>query len=136
MKRNLWYGVILWAIIFVEVSVIGFTPTLATQGENGFVLLPMGLVLHFLLLATMAFLLATQYFKKATPSPKAGVKAAAVMVGVGLVLDALITVPFFVKSYVLFYTKWSLWVGIALVLIIFAWRGKKLEKHPDLARDF
>jgi hypothetical protein len=40
MKKPVLFGILWWVLVFVEVSVIGFTPGLATMGEYGFTLEP------------------------------------------------------------------------------------------------
>lgn len=114
MKKALLFGLLWWIIIFVEVSAIGFTPGLATQGEYGFTLLPAGIAAHFVIVAGLAWALARLYFRKVAADIPSAAKVAAIIAIVGLVLDAVITVPFFVKDYAHYYSKWTLWVGLAL----------------------
>lgn len=123
MKRALIFGLLCWAFIFVEVSVVGFTPGLATMGEHGFTLEPLGVAIHFVVLAGLAWLLAKQFYKRPVTGlsvPVAGV----IIIGTGFILDALVTVPFFVKDYGHYYSKWTLWAGAALFVVVFAWFGK------------
>lgn len=120
-------------LLFIEVSVIGFTPGLATMGEYGFTLLPVGAAIHFVLLAILAALLAKLYLRKAsTPMPpREGLRAAAIMAVTGLALDAAVTVPFFVKSYSHYYAKWTLWAGVAVFVIVFSWIASQKQTKPQ-----
>lgn len=119
MKRALLFGLLCWIIIFVEVSVIGFTPNLATRGEFGFTLLPAGIAAHFVFLGILAWAISRMYFRKSTgPLSRSPTAAGATVIATGFLLDAIVTVPMFVKDYGYYYSKWTLWVG-ALVFIAF-----------------
>jgi len=128
MKKMVLYGLLWWVLIFVEVSIIGFTPGLATVGENGFSLLPKGIAIHFILLVIISALLGKLYFRKTIVESQNAIVPAATIVFIGFLLDALITVPFFVKSYSVYFTKWTLWVGVGIFLIVFYCIGKFQKK--------
>lgn len=131
MKRALLFGILCWIFIFVEVSVIGFTPGLSILDEHGFTLQPLGITVHFLILIGLALFLSKQFYKK----PVGGLSPlliGVIVIGTGFVLDALVTVPFFVKDYGHYYSKWTLWAGAALFVVVFAWIGKgKVTKVID-----
>ena len=129
MKKLALFGLLWWVLIFVEVSIIGFTPAFATMGENGFTLLPKGIAVHFILLVVFSALLGKLYFRKTTVESQSAIVPAAIIVFIGFLLDALITVPFFVKSYSIYFTKWTLWAGVGIFLIVFYCIGK-LQKKP------
>jgi hypothetical protein len=124
MKKAILYGLFGWMAIFVEVSVIGFTPGLAIQGQNGFTLLPPGIAIHFCLLVLLSAILAFFYFKNSKAGMVEGAKVGSIVILTGFVLDSLITIPYFVKSYSLFFTKWTLWVGVLLVIGTFSFVAK------------
>lgn len=117
--KSLLYGVLMWVIIFVEVTIIGFTPQLATQGANGFILNIYGVVIHFVFLVILALLLSKFYFKGRQARVKESILAAILFLAVGTVLDIAVTVPFFVKDYGIFFWKWSLWVGYGIFFLAF-----------------
>ena len=112
MLKPLLFGLLWWVIVFIEVSIVGFTPHLAVLGDYGFTLLPLGIAVHFTAIACLAWCLARRYVNKQAATLRQGAQAALIMSIVGLVLDAVITVPFFVKSYEHYYSKWTLWVGL------------------------
>lgn len=129
MKKALLFGLLWWVIVFVEVSIVGFTPGLATMGEFGFTLLPVGVAIHFAVVTLLAWFLARFYFRKGGANLREGIRAAAVMSVVGLLLDAVITVPFFVKSYEHYYSKWTLWAGLLVFVAAFVGSTMALAKR-------
>ena len=128
MKKLILYGLLWWVLIFVEVSIVGFTPSFSTMGENGFTLLPKGIAIHFALLVIFSALLGKLYFRKTAVASQNAIVAAAIIIFTGLLLDALITVPFFVKSYSVYFTKWTLWAGVGIFLIVFYFMGKPTKR--------
>lgn len=131
MKKLLLFGLLWWVLIFVEVSIIGFTPGFATMGDNGFTLLPMGIAIHFFLLAIFSAVLGKLYFSKKPFASQNALVAAATIVLIGLLLDALITVPFFVKSYSVYFSKWTLWTGVGVFIGVFYCIGKFKNRHDN-----
>ncbi|HLC79327.1 MAG TPA: DUF5367 family protein [archaeon] len=95
LKRLALAGLALWVGIFVEVSVLMFGFNLT--GESYY-------ISHYILLAIICAIVAHFYFKNQKASALEGLKAGFAMVVVGIVLDAIITVPFFVKDYSFFTT--------------------------------
>lgn len=91
IKRALIIGIVLWIVIFFEVSVLMFGFGLST-----------GLVyyiIHYILLAIFLAGAALIYFKKRKGSAKEGFLAGLTFLIVGTILDLIITVPLFVKDY-------------------------------------
>jgi hypothetical protein len=116
MKKASLFGLLWWFLVATEVSVVNFGLGLGTQTEHGFVFLPAGVAVHLLLLAVIGAGMALLYFRKQTPSVREVATAALTIALVGLLLDAALTVPMFVKSYPAYFTKWTLWVGELIFL--------------------
>ena len=103
--RMLAFGAMLWVAAFVVISIVMFTPwfkdnTLRVMATWWVVEIP------------VVLLLAKWYFKLDPPTIKKGFLLGLVGIVVSMVLDAVITVPLFVKSYPAFYGSWQLWVGL------------------------
>lgn len=93
--RTILYGAFIWVLIFFEVSILMFGFEL--QGLNYY-------AAHYVLLAIIIALIGSMYFNKrgTKKSAKEGLKAGLVFLAVELVLDAIITVPLFIHSYLFF----------------------------------
>jgi|SRR3989338_4089193 len=113
LKRAIFSGALLWVLIFFEVSVLMFGLELEA-GKNYY-------IIHYILLALLSLISAAVYFrgKKVRKGFGEGILVGIVFVIVGLVLDAVITVPLFIKNYSIFADPY-LWVGIIEGLIIVA----------------
>ena len=116
-KKAISYGALLWALIFFEVSILMF----------GFNLNPpatLYYILHYFLLAVFTVVSAKWYFtqeKKSNLTKRFLVGL--VFVVTGIILDAIITVPLFVKDYTAFFsTKWML-IGYLEVIVLAAVYG-------------
>ena len=110
----------MWVFIFVFVSVLMFLPFL--QGKD----LWQSIIL-WVLQIPLTLILAKWYFMKVTPSVKSGLWLGVVWLLTGTVLDLLITVPLFVKSFSLYYGNWQLWVGYALVFLLCVYAGGEYD---------
>jgi hypothetical protein len=107
IKRAIGFGAMLWILIFVVWSVLMFAPWFK-DGEMRIY------VTHWILLVPMVWLLAKWYFKATPPTWIKGLYLGLIGLATGTVLDLVITVPLFVKSYAGYYSDWRLWVGFAL----------------------
>lgn len=116
--KPLLVGVLFWVLIATEVAIIGMRPELAAQTENGFVFNPTGMGVHFFLLSVITTVVAFFVFRKKSATAINGVKLGLVVVAVGLLLDIIITVPMFVKSYPFYFGKWTIWAGYALAVAV------------------
>ncbi|MBU0457790.1 MAG: hypothetical protein ABH824_07745 [Nanoarchaeota archaeon] len=119
------WGILLWLLIFVEMSILMFIPRLKDM-------LITQKILHFLILPLLVIFCVSKYFKKVKANTKEGFLIGVYFLIVGTILDLAITIPLFVKSFSSFYLEWSLWTGF-LELIIFStatgyWLGKNREK--------
>jgi len=70
---------------------------------------------------------AKMYFKTEMPTAKKGFYLGVFGLIIGLILDSVITVPFFVKSYALYYGNWLLYVGFAEMLILTTFAGWEFD---------
>lgn len=111
LKRAVGFGAMLWILIFVVWSVLMFAPWFK-DGEMRIY------VTHWILLVPMVLLLAKWYFKAVPPTLKRGLFLGLIGLATGAVLDMIITVPLFVKSYALYYGDWRQWVGFALSVLL------------------
>ncbi len=95
IKRGILTGVLLWALIFFEVSILMFGFKL--EGLSYY-------IIHYVLLAVLASISAMIYFKgkKIKRSAKEGFYLGILLVVTAVVLDSVITIPLFVKSYSFF----------------------------------
>lgn len=108
IKRAVLSGALAWVLIFFEVSILMF----------GFKLQPSGMtyyIIHYILLIFIVAVCASIYFNgtKTKTGLKEGILAGVVMFASGMVLDAIITVPLFVKDYVLFFG--NIWMILGYV---------------------
>lgn len=115
IKRAIGYGVMSWVLIFVAFSVLMFSPWFRDGRTRIF-------VAHWILLIPIVWLLAKWYFKATPPTWKKGLYLGLIGLATGTVLDLVITVPLFVKSYAVYYGDWRLWTGFAwsVALCVFA----------------
>ncbi|HIH09884.1 MAG TPA: hypothetical protein HA254_04405 [Candidatus Diapherotrites archaeon] len=94
-KRAALMGVALWVAIFFEVSALMFGFSL--QGPTYY-------IVHYVLAGLLAAIAGVLYFQAqgAGKGIREGLIAGAVMLIAGIILDAIITVPLFVKDYAFF----------------------------------
>ncbi|MBI4453694.1 hypothetical protein HY636_03545 [Candidatus Woesearchaeota archaeon] len=104
------YGVLLWLLIFVEVSVLMFMPALTGKEltQN---------ILHMIILPVLVLFCAWMYFKNTPASAKDGFLLGVYFLVIGTVLDLLITIPLFVKTFD-FYKEIWLWLGFLEVIVV------------------
>ena len=119
MKTKITYGILWWIIIFVEVSILGFIPFFATMENNQIMFNTKGYIIHFIFIALLALGLARTYYKNNRSGWRQGVALALVITAVSFLLDAIVTVPLFVKDYGMFYSSWSLWLSVAISCAMF-----------------
>ena len=120
MKRLVLFSVAWWMLIAVEVGTVGAIPGLASKTEHGFVLTTVGIVVHFALTALVSGALAFGYVRrKGKPDFQAFPLAVSIVI-TGLALDALLTVPLFVKDFGAYFGKWTVWAGYVLAFGVVA----------------
>jgi low temperature requirement protein LtrA len=131
IKKAVGLGAILWVLIFFEVSILKFGLQLQ-PGDYSYY------TIHFILSSIFVIVLSVLYFKgkqeKSSKVKKSKAKKSSgihfgnlyegVLLGicfiiVGVILDSIITVPLFVKTYN-FFADTALLMGYALTLILCA----------------
>jgi hypothetical protein len=95
ITRAVLLGALLWVLVFFEVSILMFGFGL-TSGTISYFLI------HYVFLGIFSIIVGLIYFRKAKSGALEGLKAWAVMLVTGIILDAAITVPLFVKTYSFF----------------------------------
>ncbi len=109
------YGILLWLLIFVEVSIVMFMPALKDQQLTQS-------IIHLIILPILVLIVSYLYFKNKEASLINGLVLGVIFLVVGTILDLAITIPLFVKNYN-FFMQWSLWVGFLEVIIFSSLMG-------------
>ena len=86
--RAIGVGTLIWALIFVIWSVMVFTPTLKD-------LVTLQWSIHYILLALIVWFGSSLYYTKNDKT--SGWKVGLIFLGTGIFLDAIISVPLFIK---------------------------------------
>ncbi|MFH1286644.1 MAG: hypothetical protein ABII02_02745 [Candidatus Magasanikbacteria bacterium] len=120
IKRAIGFGVMLWVLIFIEVSAVMFIPSLENKIMTQH-------IIHWIILIPMVLLLAKWYFKVDPPTLKKGVFLGLIGLVIAIILDLIITVPFFVKDYG-FFGDWKLWVGMVEAILLTAFAGFEFDE--------
>ena len=84
------------------------------------------LILWVLLVPTVLFL-AKWYFHMDEPTTKKGFLLGIMALVIGLILDSIITVPFFVKSYSVYFSNSYLYIGLLEVLLLTTYAGYEFD---------
>lgn len=113
--RIIGFGALLWILIFFEVSILMFA-----FGLSGMIYS----IVHYILSAILALIVALFYFRGLNKKDTGfvnGLLLGLYFVIVGIILDAIITVPLFVKDYT-FFLNWNLlisyFIGIIVVTLV------------------
>ncbi len=111
LVRAIGFGLLLWVFIFFEVSILMFGLNIKDGSEY--------YIVHYGFLAILTVIIVVLYYndKSIKPKLKDGLLVGIVFVITGLVLDAITTVPLFVKNYG-YFLNLGLLVGLAEVIII------------------
>ncbi len=96
IKRAIVIGIALWVVIFFEVSILMFGFGLSTG--------VLYYSIHYVIVTALLVVATLFYFKKKRGSWKEGLLFGLVGMITGIILDAVITVPLFVKDYSQFFT--------------------------------
>lgn len=121
--RALLVGAALWAMIFIEWSILMFTPGVAEMEWMQF-------TIFYLLLIPISLFGAWLFYKK--ESSMNGFLAGLLMLVAGIVLDAIITLPLFIipqgGSYLEFYTAPLMLIGfVEMILVVGLYWMKKVK---------
>ncbi len=107
-KSGIIWGVILWALVFVEASIIVSIPALANSPATR----------DFLYLIILPFLIlfcTFMYFKEKTATLKAGFSLGLIFIIAGILLDVAVLALLFGKSLAIFREAY-LWAGYLQVI--------------------
>jgi hypothetical protein len=100
-------ALLIWVLIFTAISIIMFIPGVG-QNTKYFML-----IIDPLIVLLCGYL----YFSKVGGKALDGLVIGIYWIVFGTILDMIITIPLFVKSYSVFYGEWSLWVSFTLSLV-------------------
>jgi hypothetical protein len=99
LKRAIWTGALSWVLVFFEVSVLMFGFGIQNTETS---------IAHYVLFAFAIAIPAWLYFKKAKTSAREGFLLGVIFLIASFVLDAVITVPLFIKDYSFFLNPYLL----------------------------
>ncbi len=119
-KRAIVFGLMLWLAIFIVLSLLMFIPVLK---ESNWAVN----IVFWILLVPMVLLLSKWYFKQEPPTVKKGLVLGIIALSVSIVLDILITVPFFVGSFAVFFGDWMLWAAMFEILLLTVFAGMEFD---------
>ena len=92
-KRAIWTGILSWILVFFEVSILMFGFGISDVNKS---------IVHYILLIVVIAVPALIYFNKEKAGLKEGFFLGILFVIIGLILDSIITIPLFIKSYSFF----------------------------------
>lgn len=107
--RAIGIGALVWVLIFIEWSVIMFSPFLKDLGTWQW-------AIHYFVLIFIGMFCAWIYYK--SDDRINGFALGIIFLVVGVILDALITVPLFIKSYSNYFLSPLLWAGFMELIVI------------------
>ena len=123
-NRVIWVSILFWILIFVEVSVLMALFGLDNNSNIYSLTSIIQKIIHFILLIPITYLACKIYYQK--KDNLNGYVFGLLMILIGNILDILITIPLFVKSFS-FYNIW-LFIGLIEVAVLSGIFGKKMKK--------
>jgi hypothetical protein len=105
--RAIGLGVLVWAAIFIEISITMIGLKLAN---------PTAWIIHYIFLIPLMIFVSWIYYS--SKSRTNGFLLGIVILIVGIIFDMIITVPFFVKSYLTYFSNWYMIVGFMETIVI------------------
>ena len=110
IKKAILYGILLWVLVFFEVSILMF-------GFN--IQIPSSLyyITHMPIFAIIIAFVSLLYFKKEKSGLKNGFLLSLAFLATGIVLDSVITVPLFIKDYS-FFIKKEMLIGFLEMVVV------------------
>jgi|SRR3989338_2964530 len=111
-NRGFYFGVLLWVLIFFEVSILMFGFNLGADDVAYY-------ILHYIFVAIFVILASLFYFRghRIKRDIREGLLLGVYFAVIGIVLDAIITVPLFVKDYS-FFLDAGLLAGYLEIIVI------------------
>lgn len=121
LKRAVMFGAFIWVMIFFEVSILmfGFKMTGTTY-----------YTWHYIFSAVIVVFASWIYFKKVKGGLENGIIAGIIFIMVGCILDAIITIPLFVKNYGFFLDRY-LWIGLIEGIVATSLVGALKKRQED-----
>ena len=120
IKRAIGFGAILWVVGLVVVYILMLIPWF----RDGEMRVQIG---WWVLEIPAVLLLAKWYFKQVQPTIKNGARLGIASIVVGVVLDMIITVPLFVKSYAVMYSDWTMYASLLLAWVLCIYAGYEFD---------
>ena len=120
LKRVFEYSVLLWIIIFAIISIVMFLPWFKDSQLRV-------QIAWWVLEIPVVLIWAKMYFKVGTLTWKKGLHLGLVALVVGTILDMIITVPLFVRSYTTYFGSWTLYVGYLELLVLTTLAGGEFD---------
>lgn len=123
--RAILSGLVIWALIFVEWSIMIFAPVLKDLGNWQY-------LIHYVVLIPIVLFGASYYYKSGDKVN--GLVLGLIMLVTGIILDAIITVPFFTSpqgvGYVKFFINPLMLIGFVEFMVITSlyWTKKIKQK--------
>jgi len=112
IPRAIGAGALIWALIFVEWSILIFTPVFKDLGSWLY-------AIHYVVLIPIVIFGASVYYKNKDAAN--GFLIGVIMLITGVILDAVITIPFFTKpqgiGYATYYLNPLMLIGFAELII-------------------
>ncbi|MFZ2189621.1 MAG: hypothetical protein WA057_00330 [Candidatus Magasanikiibacteriota bacterium] len=119
-KRMIGFGIMFWIIAFVVLSIIMFLPWLVEKSL-------LVNIIWWILEIPIVLFWAKAYFKADAPTVKKGFLLGIFALVIGTILDMIFTIPLFVKSYVVYYSTWTLYVGYAWLILLATYAGYEFD---------
>jgi hypothetical protein len=119
-KRAIITAVIIWLSIFIILSILMFLPFLKEKEMIQY-------FIFWVLLIPITLFSAKWYFRMDPPTLKKGLYLGLIILGVSLVFDIFITVPVFVKSYMIFFGNWRLYIGFSEIILLCTYAGWEFD---------
>jgi hypothetical protein len=117
--KGILIGIVLWLLIFVEVSVLMFAFNLSSD---------LYYIIHFILLSLFVILGCLWYFRKSKGGFLRGLLVGIIFVITGIILDAIITAPFFASEGYVLLIRTDILLGELWIIILSALVGLAMKR--------
>lgn len=118
--RALLFGIFLWIFVFIVLSLLMFAPGIKDQTFFQYLIL-------WILFIPFVLFIAKWYFYMDEPTTSKGFLLGVTALTVGVILDSVITIPFFVKSYDVFFANSYMYIGMLEVLLLTTYAGYEFD---------
>lgn len=118
--RGLLFGLFLWTFIFIILSIFMFAPGIKDQVFFQYLIL-------WVLLIPFVLFIAKWYFHTDEPTTKKGVILGVAALVVYIVLDNIVIVPLFIKSYSIYFSNIYLYISMFEVLLLTTYAGYEFD---------